>query len=164
MSEAQVIPLEAASIETTLREADSVQMVGFFVGSQVYALPTLAIQEVIRRQEISQLPMAPNFVSGVINLRGHITPLIQLRSLLDMPVGGEEHERFTIICRCQGLQFGVQIDSLQTMYRVNQEDLNWNADASIGANVEFITGLFEVEGLLIPIISVDRLVEKVLNS
>jgi purine-binding chemotaxis protein CheW len=157
-------PEEETSIETSLREADSVQMVGFFVGSQIYALPTLAIQEVIRRQEVSQLPMAPDFVSGVINLRGHITPLIQLRSLLDLPAAGEEQERFTIICRCRGLQFGVQIDSLQTMYRVQQKDLNWNAEASVGANVEFITGLFEVEGRLIPIISVDRLVAKVLDT
>jgi purine-binding chemotaxis protein CheW len=155
---------EEISIETSLREADSVQMVGFFVGSQIYALPTLAIQEVIRRQEVSQLPMAPEFVSGVINLRGHITPLIQLRSLLDLPAAGAEQERFTIICRCRGLQFGVQIDSLQTMYRVQQKDLNWNAEASVGANVEFITGLFEVEGRLIPIISVDRLVAKVLDT
>jgi purine-binding chemotaxis protein CheW len=157
-------PPAEASIETSLREADSVQMVGFFVGSQIYALPTLAIQEVIRRQEISQLPMAPDFVSGVINLRGHITPLIQLRSLLDLPAASAEQERFTIICRCRGLQFGVQIDGLQTMYRVQQEDLNWNAEASVGANVEFITGLFEVEGRLIPIISVDRLVAKILDS
>jgi purine-binding chemotaxis protein CheW len=155
---------EEAPIELSLRAAESVQLVGFYVGSQLYALPTLDIQEVIRRQEISQLPMAPCFVSGVINLRGRITPLIRLRALLDMPAAGQNDERFTIICRCRGLQFGVQIDQLQTMYRVMQPDLNWNAEASVGANVEFITGLFEVDDKLIPIISIDRLVDKVLNA
>lgn len=157
------LPIEDVSIETTLREAESVQMVGFYVGSQLYALPTLAIQEVIRRQEVSQLPMAPSFVSGVINLRGHITPLIRLRALLDMPPAGPNDERFTIICRCRGLQFGVQIDQLQTMYRVMQRDLNWNAEASVGANVEFITGLFEVDSRLIPVISIERMVDKVIS-
>lgn len=161
---AEPLPVEDVSIEATLRTAESVQLVGFYVGSQLYALPTLAIQEVIRRQEVSQLPMAPSFVSGVINLRGHITPLIRLRALLDMPVGGQDDERFTIICRCRGLQFGMQIDQLQTMYRVMQPDLNWNAEASVGANVEFITGLFEINDKLIPIISIDRLVDKVLNA
>ena len=158
------VPVEDVSIETSLRTAESVQMVGFYVGSQLYALPTLAIQEVIRQQPASQLPMAPSFVSGVINLRGHITPLIRMRALLDMPAAGKDDERFTIICRCRGLQFGVQIDQLQTMYRVMQQELNWNAEASVGANVEFITGLFEVDSKLIPIISIDRLVDKVLNA
>jgi len=158
------LPVEEQPIEVTLREAESVQLVGFYVGSQLYALPTLAIQEVIRRLEPAPLPMAPTFVSGVINLRGHITPLIRMRKLLDMPLEGVQPERFTIICRCQGLQFGVEIDQLQTMYRIMQQDLNWNAEASVGANVEFITGLFEVEDKLIPIISIDRLVEKVLNA
>ncbi len=162
--EAEPLPVEEQPIELTLRQAESVQMVGFYVGNQLYALPTLAIQEVIRRQEPSQLPMAPSFVSGVINLRGHITPLIRMRKLLDMALDGVEPERFTIICRCQGLQFGVEIDQLQTMYRVMQKDLNWNAEASVGANVEFITGLFEVGDKLIPIISIDRLVDKVLNA
>ena len=155
---------EEASIEGMLRTAESLQLVGFYVGSQLYALPTLAIQEVIRKQPISQLPMAPFFVSGVINLRGRITPLVRLRALLDMPVANADGERFTIICRCRGLQFGMQIDQLQTMYRVTQEDLNWNAEANVGANVEFITGLFEVDDKLIPIISIERLVDKVLNA
>ena len=160
----EALPVETMSVETTLRTAESVQFVGFYVGSQLYAMPTLAIQEVIRRQAVSQLPMAPSFVSGVINLRGHITPLIRMRTLLDMPEAGDDDERFTIICRCGGLQFGVQIDQLQTMYRVLQKDLNWNAEASVGANVEFITGLFEVDNKLVPIISIDRLVDKVLNA
>ena len=158
------LPIREQPIEMALREAESVQLVGFFVGHQIYALPTLAIQEVIRRQDPFLLPMAPPYVSGVINLRGHITPLIRMRALLDMPQNGMEQERFTIICRCQGLQFGLEIDQLQTMYRVSQKDLNWNAETSVGANVEFITGLFEVQDRLIPIISIDRLVEKVLNA
>ena len=160
---AQSAPPAEESIEAMLRTVESVQLVGFYVGSQLYALPTLTIQEVIRKQEISQLPMAPSFVSGVINLRGRITPLVRLRSLLDMPLAGQDDERFTVICRCRGLQFGMQIDQLQTMYRVLQRDLNWNAESNVGANVEFITGLFEVNDRLIPIISVERLVDKVLN-
>ena len=163
-SVSEPLPVRAQPIEVTLREAEAVQLVGFFVGHQIYALPTLAIQEVIRRQDPFLLPMAPPYVSGVINLRGHITPLIRMRALLDMPQNDVEQERFTIICRCQGLQFGLEIDQLQTMYRVSQSDLNWNAEASVGANVEFITGLFEVQDRLIPIISIDRLVGKVLNA
>jgi purine-binding chemotaxis protein CheW len=140
------------------------QLVGFYVGSQLYALPTLAIQEVIRKQEISQLPMAPPFVSGVINLRGRITPLIRLRVLLDAQTGKQDGERFNIICRCRGLQFGLQIDQLGTMYRVTQDELNWNAESSVGANAEFVTGLYEVNDKLIPLISIERLFNKVLSA
>ncbi len=156
-SQVEIVEEEYVPLDNILKESSSIQLVGFYVDNQTYALPTLAIQEVIRAQEISLLPMAPDFVSGVINLRGHITPLINMRLLLGIPQ--EEKEKFIIVCRCQGLQFGLQIDQLQTMHRVNQEDINWNAEASIGADAEFIIGLFEVTDRLIPIMSIDKLVE-----
>jgi purine-binding chemotaxis protein CheW len=160
---AAVLPEKEISLYQTLREADFVQLVGFYIGQQLFAMPTLAIQEVIRRQEISLLPLAPSFISGVINLRGHVTPLIRLRNWLDVPLEPDAEDKFTIICRSSGLQFGVEIEKLQTMYKVLQQDLDWDAEMSIGANVDFVTGMFEVGEKIIPIVSTDRIVENMLK-
>jgi purine-binding chemotaxis protein CheW len=157
------LPDSGPSLYKTLREAESVQLVGFYIGTQLFAMPTLAIQEVIRRQEVSLLPLAPTFISGVINLRGHVTPLIRLRNWLDVALDPGEEDKFTIICRSCGLQFGVEIEKLQTMYKIFQEDLNWDAEMNIGANVDFITGMFQVNEKIIPIVSTDRIVENMLK-
>ena len=161
--EAAALVSQEPSLYQSLREAESVQLVGFYVGQQLFALPTLAIQEVIRKEPIWVLPLAPRHVSGVINLRGHITPLIKLRELLDAPLADGREDAFTIICRSQGMQFGIEIERLQSMYRIEQRELNWDAETSIGANVDFITGMFVYEEKIIPVVSVERIVESMLK-
>lgn len=70
------------SYEATLREEPQVQLVGFNMDSQLFTIPTMLVQEVIRTMEPSRLPMTPSYVSGIINLRGRVTPMIRLRDLL----------------------------------------------------------------------------------
>lgn len=146
-----------------LRSMPSVQFVGFYIGPQLFALPTLAIQEVIRKEPVWALPLAPKYIRGVINLRGRITPLIKLRDLLDVAPAKGQEAAFTIICRSKGLQFGIEIERLQSMYRIPQEELNWDAETSIGANVEFINGMFVQQDKIIPVVNVERLVEHVVG-
>lgn len=154
-----------ASYEATLREEPQVQLVGFNMDNQLFTIPTMLVQEVIRTMPPSRLPMTPSYVSGIINLRGKVTPMIRLRDLLgcSLPPKGQA-DRFTIICRCRGLQLGVQIDSVRSMYRINQEDLQWNVEVELGINGECIAGLFKLDGKLVPIISVERIVETMLEE
>lgn len=148
---------EDASIDSMLREVTQIQFVGFSMGSQLYTIPTLVVQEVIRTMAPSKLPMTSNLVAGIINLRGKVTPIVRLRDLLDLPVNVENGDRFTIICRCSGLQLGLQIDAVSSMYRVEQEDIQWNLDTQM-AQSDCVTGLFKLNGKLIPIVSVERIV------
>ncbi len=153
------------SYEATLREEPQVQLVGFNMDSQLFTIPTMLVQEVIRTMEPSRLPMTPSYVSGIINLRGRVTPMIRLRDLLgSTPPPRGQADRFTIICRCQGLQLGVQIDSVRSMYRINQEDIQWNVEVELGINGDCIAGLFKLNDKLVPIISVERIVETMLQE
>lgn len=153
------------SYEATLREAPQVQLVGFNMDAQLFTIPTMLVQEVIRTMEPSRLPMTPSYVSGIINLRGRVTPMIRLRDLLGCtPPPRGQADRFTIICRCQGLQLGVQIDSVRSMYRINQEDIQWNVEVELGVNGDCIAGLFKLDDKLVPIISVERIVETMLQE
>ena len=91
--------------------------------------------------------------------------MIRLRDLLgSTPPPRGQADRFTIICRCQGLQLGVQIDSVRSMYRINQEDIQWNVEVELGINGDCIAGLFKLNDKLVPIISVERIVETMLQE
>ncbi len=156
---------EDISLEKKLRDEAQVQLVGFNMDEQLFTIPTMMVQEVIRTMPPSRLPMTSAFVSGIINLRGRVTPLIRLRDLLGCSVphaGGAD--RFTIICRCRGLQLGVQIDSVRNMYRIDQEDIQWNVEVELGINGECVAGLFKLDEKLVPIISVERIVETMLQE
>ena len=150
-------------LDSMLRNAELLIMVGFFIGEQEFTIPTVAVQEVIRSTPLTKLPAAPDFVAGVINLRGKVTPLVHLRNVLDVHSPRLGEDKFIIICRRQGLQVGMIIERVHTMYRVPQSDIDWSVEAHIGANVDFIAGLLKLQEKLVGIVSVDRVIASILK-
>jgi purine-binding chemotaxis protein CheW len=150
-------------LDTMLRSSDELLLVGFFIGGQEFTIPTVAVQEVIRHEPASRLPSAPQFVAGVINLRGRVTPLIHLRDVLEVSSPRMGEDKFIIVCRRKGIQIGMIIERVHTMYRVRQEDIDWSVEAHIGANVEFISGLLKVREQLVGIVSVDRVITSIIK-
>ena len=157
-------PQPEEALDAVLKRASELLMVGFYLGGQEFVVPTLAVQEVIRSSPPAKLPTAPSFVAGVINLRGKVTPLIRLRDMLDTASGDGNEHQFIIVCRRRGLQFGLMIDKVHTMYRVPQADIDWGIESHLGANVDFISGLLKLRDQLVGIVSVDRVVEMVIKK
>ncbi|MDR1685290.1 MAG: chemotaxis protein CheW [Desulfovibrio sp.] len=150
-------------LDTMLRSSHELLLVGFFIGGQEFTIPTVAVQEVIRHEPASRLPSAPEFVAGVINLRGRVTPLIHLRDVLEVSSPRMGEDKFIIVCRRKGIQIGMIIERVHTMYRVRQEDIDWSVEAHIGANVDFISGLLKVREQLVGIVSVDRVITSIIK-
>lgn len=150
-------------LERMLRASDDLLMVGFFIGIQEFVIPTVAVQEVIRAMPLAKLPAAPAHVAGVINLRGKVTPLLRLRDVLEVQSGREQEDKFIIICRRQGIQVGMIIERVHTMYRVPQADIEWSVESHIGANVEYIAGLMKLKDNLVGIVSVDSVIASILK-
>lgn len=156
---------EQVDSEYALRNDPCLQLVGFYIGRQLYTIPTVMVQEVIRTLPLCRLPMISRFVSGVINLRGRVTPLVKLRELLDVDTEESvQANNFTIICRSNDLQVGLQIDKVHSIYRVDQHKIQWNIEAAIGINGDCITGIFELDDKLVPIVSIKRIIDTVLTK
>ncbi|MDR2050299.1 MAG: chemotaxis protein CheW [Deltaproteobacteria bacterium] len=155
---------EDRDLESIMRAEAELQMVGFYLGAQEFTVPIIAVQEVIRYQEPAKLPASPEFVAGVINLRGKMTPLVYLRDMLEIRQERKTDDRFIIVCRRRGLQFGLIIERVHTMYRVPQKDIDWGIEAHLGINVDLISGLLKLDDSLVAIVSVDRVVDYVLEK
>ncbi len=150
------------SLEEVMRSADELLMVGFFLGEQEFTVPTIAVQEVIRAMPLAKLPAAPPLVAGVINLRGKVTPIVRLRDILAVNSPRLADDKFIIVCRRQGLQVGMMIERVHTMYRVPQADIDWNIETHLGINVELIAGLLKLRDQLVGIVSVDRVISSII--
>lgn len=146
-----------------LRNASELQLVSFYVGSQEFTVPIMTVQEVLRYMPPTRLPTAPSFIAGVVNLRGRVTPLVRLRDLLGIPSTKENQDQFIVVCRRHGLQLGLMIEAVHTMYRATQDMIDWAIESHLGVNVDFISGLMKSGDELIGIISVDHIVDSVLQ-
>lgn len=159
---------EAESLDARLRQEPVLQMVGFFLGAQEFAVPTEAVQEVIKFTAPTRLPAAPSFVAGIVNLRGRVTPLVRLRELLGVldeggERGGNGDDKFIIVCRRRGLQMGMMIERVHTMYRVPQQDIDWAIESHLGVSVDFVSGLLKAGERLVSIVSADKILDCVLK-
>lgn len=151
------------NLDDMLRNSPELLMVGFFIGEQEFTLPTVAVQEVIRAMPLAKLPSAPEFVAGVINLRGKVTPLIHLRDVLEVQSPRRGEDKFIVVCRRQGFQIGMIIERVHTMYRVPQADIEWGIEAHMGINVDYVSGLLKLNDQLVGIVSVDRVIASILK-
>ena len=145
-----------------MRTQSDIRLVSFSLLGREYALPITVIQEVIRFVKPTKLPSAPACIAGIINLRGRVTPLVSLRTLLGIP--GEQEDRFIVVCRHKGLQIGLMINAVSTMYKAAGDDLEWNVEANVGVNAHLLLGLYKSGEKLISILSIDNLVQVVLQG
>ncbi len=150
-------------LEDLLQNSEHLLMVAFYLGEQEFIIPTVAVQEVVRTMPLSKLPAAPSMVAGVINLRGKVTPVIRLREVLGVNSPRLGEDRFIVVCRRKGLQIGLLIERIHTMYNVSQADIEWGIESHLGANVDFVSGLLKLREKLIGIISVDNIISSILK-
>ncbi|MDR1126404.1 MAG: chemotaxis protein CheW [Deltaproteobacteria bacterium] len=152
-----------AALDHFLKHESELQMVAFYIGNQEFVVPTVIVQEVIHYSTPAKLPAAPPFVAGVISLRGKVTPLMHLRDVLEVKTTSRAaDDRFIIVCRFQGLQVGLIIERVHSMYRVPQKDIDWGIEAHLGINVDYVSGLLKLGERLVGIVSVDKIVANLL--
>jgi purine-binding chemotaxis protein CheW len=155
---------DAARVEAGMRDAQELQLVGFRAGGQDFAVPIELVQEVIRGVAPTKLPTAPPYLAGIMNLRGRVTPLVKLGSLLDLDGDGPGQERFVIVCRAGGMRLGLLVEAMAAMHRASGDRVEWGIEAQVGVGAQYLVGLLKHDGRLIKIISIDSLFQKVLKS
>lgn len=99
------------------------QLVTFTLGEEEYGIPILQVQEIIRPVAITVVPKAPPFIEGVINLRGQVVPVVNLRRRLGLPdLEGLSEEARIIVVEVQGRTAGLLVDGVSEVFRlgVNQ--------------------------------------------
>jgi len=155
-------PADGEHSDEKMREQSEIRLVSFSLLGREYALPITVIQEVIRYVKPTKLPAAPPSIAGIVNLRGRVTPLVSLRTLLGIP--GEQEDRFIVVCRHRGLQIGLMIGAVSTMYKAAGDDLEWNVEGNVGVHAHLLMGLYKNGEKLISILSIDNLVQMVLQG
>ena len=138
-------------------EGELNQLISFIVGEEEYGLDILRVKEVIRLREITRLPRAPSFVKGIINLRGDVIPIIDLRDKF-----GLERQDFTAMTRVivvdvDGRLIGMVVDAASQVVRVPADQIEPPPPIVGGLSVEFIKGVGKLDERLIILLNIDRI-------
>lgn len=114
----------------------------FQLGSEQYAIPLLTVKEVIEMTEPVPVPQTPTYFKGIINLRGQVISILDLRTKLKLsqtPIGPKT--AIIILDLDPGLAVGVVVDRVNSVLSFEQENMSPPLDQTFGINAEFLTGI-----------------------
>jgi purine-binding chemotaxis protein CheW len=156
----QIINKQGEQQSSDLVQTDNVvQLVGFIIGDEEYAVPILAIQEIIKPFEWTRVPQVPKYVLGVFNLRGAVIPLIDLRTKFNLPSKKHSEETRFIVMRHGDDVAGFVIDRLTMAIRIKKENIGPAPD-TVNGDDTIIDGVGKQEDKIITILKVNKLLER----
>ncbi|MDF1882692.1 chemotaxis protein CheW [Sulfurimonas sp. SAG-AH-194-C21] len=138
---------------------DVVQLVGFVIGDEEYAIPILAIQEIIKPFSWTRVPQVPAYVLGVFNLRGAVIPLIDLRAKFGLQTKKQSDETRFIVMRHGDDVAGFVIDRLTMAIRLKKGDIGPAPD-TVNGDDTIIDGVGKQADKIITILKVNKLLER----
>jgi purine-binding chemotaxis protein CheW len=142
-----------------VREAgrQEIQLACFRVGDQLYGLDILRIREIVRPQKLRPVPKAPSFVEGVMNLRGAVIPVVDLRRRFDLVVPPEDRQTRIMISALAGRIVGLMVDEVVEVRRYSRKEIQPAPHFLKGRGVEFFLGVCRREEDLILILDLEKL-------
>ena len=135
------------------------QLVSFFLGDEEYAIDVLKVQGIDRVSEITRVPRAPDFVEGVINLRGKIVPIIDLRSRIGLPPKEADRNSRVIVVDMGREVVGLRVDGVREVLRVPTSVVEPPPDMTNAESNEFVEGMGKLEDRIILILNVDKILD-----
>lgn len=135
------------------------QIVGFRVGRENFGVPIAIVHEIVRLQDISPVPDAPAFVEGVINLRGKIIPVVDLRKRFQETIVPHRHNRI-LVAEIDGRLLGLVVDSANEVLKVAPEQIEPPPSIFEQGELNYVTGVGKFSGRLIILIDLNKIMQR----
>ncbi len=134
-----------------------IQVACFRLMDDLYAVDIMRINEIIRPQKLTVLPKAPSFIEGVINLRGTVIPVVDLRKRFDMPQRPSNASTRLLIIRISGQSVGLVVDDVTEVITVPVKDIKPPPAVSEGMAVDYLLGVCLSGDVLVMMLDIDKL-------
>ena len=153
-----------AKKEEKKKETDSVderQLVSFKVQDEEFGIDIMQVQEIIRMTEITQVPKAPYFVKGVLNLRGGVLPIVDLRTRFDLEKTEYTESNRIVVVNVKDKTMGIIVDSVSEVLRLPQDTIEPPPPIVSGIQAQFLEGVGKLDDgkRLIILLNVDKILQ-----
>lgn len=132
----------------------------FFLGDEEYGLEILKVQEIIGLMSITRVPRTPDFVRGVINLRGKVIPIVELRKKFRMETVEDTEQTCIIVVQTQGVQFGVVVDRVSEVVDLDSEGIEEAPEFGADIDTDYILGMGKTGSRVRILVDIDRVLSR----
>jgi purine-binding chemotaxis protein CheW len=143
-----------ATFTTEVTSAET-EYVTFYVGDILVGVDITLVEEINRHVDETPVPHAPSFVCGVLNLRGDVVTVVDLRMILGLPAAKPGESTRAVIVRSRDEQIGLRVDRIADVVRSRREDIDPVPPNLSGVDGRLFRGVYKLEGELLAILDVD---------
>lgn len=157
--------MAAAALETATKElqqqigltTDGNQFLTFNLGEELYGVDILRVQEIKGYTAVTKIPNTPSHIKGVLNLRGTIVPIIELRTKFNMPT--IDYTAFTVIIVVvvRDKVMGLVVDAVSDVLNIDKKDIQPPPQFGAKVDVSFLNGIGKSNDKLVALLDMDRL-------
>jgi purine-binding chemotaxis protein CheW len=139
--------------------ANELQIVGFRIGQEMFALPIAVVHEIVRLPEIAAIPHAPDHVEGVMNLRGRIVPVIDLRKRFGETAVRDGRKNRVLVVEIDGRAVGLVVDSASEVLKISEGEIEPPPNVFADAESNYVTGVAKHQGRLIILVDLKKILQ-----
>lgn len=136
-----------------------IELLSFFVGKEEYAFDVFEVREIIKYHSVTSIPRCPEYILGVISLRGEIVPIIDLKKRLVLKGSASAIEPMIIITNYENKLAGFVVESISGIHKIYQKDIETTPEVIPPDKAEFLKGVVRPGEHLITILNMERLID-----
>lgn len=144
-------------IENTVVEEELLQLVTFCLGEEEFGFDIFKVKEINKMMEMTKVPNSPPSVKGVINLRGTVTPVIDMRDKLGMNEKEFDKDTRIIVVESDDKNIGFIVDEVREVLRINHNIIEPPPEMVSGINSEYITNIAKLDDRLLILIDIEKI-------
>ena len=122
-----------------------------------YAVPIIKVQEIIQGEVATRIPQSPDFVEGIISLRGKIIPIVNMKKRLNVGSSSEEPESCSVVVEVEGNTVGIMVDEVCEVLRLDTDNIDPPPAVVHDISVDYLIGIGKISGRLVLLLDVDNL-------
>ena len=134
-----------------------IQLVTFHLGREEFGIDILKVQEINRMVEITKVPQAPHYCEGVINLRGKVIPVIDLRKKFEMDIEEWTKNTRIVVCDVDGNVIGMIVDAVEEVLRIPSSTIEPAPEIVTTVNSDYIKGVAKLEERLLIFLDISKI-------
>jgi len=137
---------------------NELQIVVFKLGREDYGISILQVQEIKRLTDITRVPHAPDYITGVINLRGSVLPVIDLKKRLDLPAGDYMDSTRIVIVKVEDIIVGMIVDAVLEVTTLNTDSIEPPQTVVSGVNAQYLDGVGKLDDRLLILLNLETII------
>ena len=139
--------------------SNELQIVGFRVGPETYGVPIAAVQEILRPMPITAVPGAPPQVEGVVNLRGRIVSVVDLRKRCGAAPTTDARKNRIVVAEVEGRRVGMVVDSASEVLRIAESCIEPPSTVFGDSPASYVTGVAKLPGRLVILVDIAKMLQ-----